>query len=135
MIWSGKNSTFTGPNVQWSPRYLWNDCYTQSGFWCFALLQPQDSHLRAIRAKKSPCGAWLHFLVGQKRSLTRLVILKSLPMSPAYFYQCHLWKYRHRVYWYLSHPLSILKVIFLKSNPFRFEETLNLSPSIEKVTQ
>jgi hypothetical protein len=29
-------------------------------------------------------------------------------------------------YWYLSHPLSILKVIFLKSNPFRFEETLIL---------
>jgi hypothetical protein len=26
VIWSGKSSTFTWPNVQWSPRYLWNDC-------------------------------------------------------------------------------------------------------------
>jgi hypothetical protein len=25
-FWSSKSSTLTGPNVQWSPRYLWNDC-------------------------------------------------------------------------------------------------------------
>jgi hypothetical protein len=39
---------------------------------------------------------------------------------------CHLWKcrYRARVYWNLSYPLSILKVIFLESNPLRFIETL-----------
>ena len=30
---------------------------------------------------------------------------------------CHLWKCRYRVYWNISYPLSILKVIFLKSNP------------------
>jgi hypothetical protein len=35
-----------------------------------------------------------------------------------------LWKYRHRVYWILWYSLSILKVTFLKSNPFRFKETL-----------
>jgi hypothetical protein len=29
------------------------------------------------------------------------------------------------VYWNLSYPLSILKVIFLKSNPLRFIETFN----------
>jgi hypothetical protein len=41
---------------------------------------------RAIRAKKSPCEGSLRFLVGQKRSSSRLVILKSRPMSPpAYF--------------------------------------------------
>jgi hypothetical protein len=35
--------------------------------------------------KKSPCEGWLCFLVGQKRSSSRLVILKSRPMSPALF--------------------------------------------------
>jgi hypothetical protein len=33
--------------------------------------------------KKSPCEGKLHFLAGQKRSSSRLVILKSRPMSPA----------------------------------------------------
>jgi hypothetical protein len=42
----------------------------------------QGSRWRAIRAKKSPCEGWLRFLVGQKRSSSRLVILKSRPMSP-----------------------------------------------------
>ena len=47
---------------------------------------PQGSRWRAIRAKKSPCEGWLRFPVGQKRSSSRLVILKSRPMSPsAYF--------------------------------------------------
>ena len=32
----------------------------------------QDSRSRAIQAKKSPCGCWLHFLVGQKQSLSQL---------------------------------------------------------------
>ena len=47
--------------------------------------------------------------------------------SSAYFLlTCHLWKCRYRahVYWNLSYPLSILKVIFLESNPLRFIETL-----------
>jgi hypothetical protein len=42
---------------------------------------------------------------------------------PHIFSTCHLWKCRHRahVYWNLSYPLlSILKVIFLESNPLRF---------------
>jgi hypothetical protein len=30
---------------------------------------------------------------------------------------------KENVYWNLSYPLSILKVIFLKSNPFQFKET------------
>ena len=42
----------------------------------------QGSSWRAIRAKNSPCEGWLLFLVGQKRSSSRLVILKSRPMSP-----------------------------------------------------
>ena len=71
-----------------------------------------------------PCEGWLRFLVGQKRSSSSLVILKSCPMLPAYVCHCHLWKYRHRVYWILWYPLIILKVAFLKSNPFRFKETL-----------
>ena len=46
----------------------------------------QGSRWRAIRVKKLPCEGWLRFLVGQKRSSSRLVILKSRPMSPpAYF--------------------------------------------------
>jgi hypothetical protein len=48
--------------------------------------QAEGSRWRAIRAKKSPCEGWLRFLVGQKRSSSRLVSLKSRPMSPpAYF--------------------------------------------------
>jgi hypothetical protein len=43
---------------------------------------------------------------------------------PHIFATCHLWKYRHRVYWILCYSLSILKVTFLKSNLFRFKETL-----------
>jgi len=39
----------------------------------------QGSRWRAILAKKSPCEGWLRFLVGQKRSSSRLVILKSRP--------------------------------------------------------
>jgi hypothetical protein len=83
-------------------------------------------YCRAIRAKKSPCEGWLRFTVGQKRSSSRLVILKS--RHPRIFSTtCHLWKCRHcaRVYWNLSYPLlSILKVIFLERNPLRFIETL-----------
>jgi hypothetical protein len=39
---------------------------------------------------------------------------------------CHLWKCRHHahVYWNLMYPLSILKVVFLESNPLWFIETL-----------
>ena len=37
------------------------------------------------RAKKSPCEGLLRFLVGQKRSSSCLVILKSRPVSPASF--------------------------------------------------
>ena len=53
-------------------------------------------------------------------------------MLPAYFcHVCHLWKYQHRVYWILWYSSSILKVTFLKSNPFRFKETL-ISFNIKK---
>ena len=34
------------------------------------------------------CEGWLRFLVGQKRSSNRLIILKSHPMLPAHF--CHV---------------------------------------------
>ena len=58
-----------------------------------------------------------------KWSSSRLIIMKSLPMSPsAYFlFIRHLWKcqYRARVYWNLSYPFSIFKMIFLESNPLR----------------
>ena len=46
----------------------------------------QGSRWRAIRAKKSPCEGWLRFIVGQKRSSSRLVILKSRPMSPPTYF-------------------------------------------------
>jgi len=72
----------------------------------------------------SPCGGWLRFLVGQKRSSSRLVILKS---RPRIFATCHLWKCQYRVYWNLSYLLSILKVIFLKSNLFRLKKLSILS--------
>ena len=51
----------------------------------------------------------------------------ALCRRPRIFSTCHLWKcqYRARVYWNLSYPLlSILKMIFLESNPLRFIETL-----------
>jgi hypothetical protein len=111
-----------------SPRKSWYDkklnFRIDFEFWCLAPLQ--GSRWRVIQVKKSPCEGWLRFLVGQKRSSSHLVILKSRTMSPpAYF--LHLWKcqYCARVYWNLSYPLlSILKVIFLESNPLRFLETL-----------
>ena len=66
-----------------------------------------------------------------KRSSSRLVILKCHPMTlPVYFLHLSFIKmsidvYRARVYWNLSYPLiSILKVIFLESNPMWFIETL-----------
>ena len=86
--------------------------------------ESQGSCWRVIRAKKSPCEGWLYFLVGQKRSSSHLVILKSRPHISS---TCHLWKCRYcaRVYWNLLYPLlSILNVIFLESNPLRFIETL-----------
>ena len=87
--------------------------------------QIQGSRWRAIRAKKSPCEGWLRFLVGQKRSSSRLVIFKSRPMSPPTYFLIWKCQYRARVYWNTSYPvLSILKVIFLESNPLRFIETL-----------
>jgi hypothetical protein len=47
--------------------------------------------------------------------------------SPVHFFVTwHLWKCWFRVYWNLSYPLSILEVIFLKSNSFRFIETFIL---------
>ena len=50
----------------------------------------------------------------------------ALCHRPHIFSTCHLWKcrYRARVYWNLSYTLSILKVIFLESNPLRFIEIL-----------
>ena len=71
-----------------SPRKSWYDkkinFRIDFEFWGLAPLQ--GSRWRAIRVKKSPCEGWLHFLVGQKWSSSRLVILKSRPMSPpAYF--------------------------------------------------
>ena len=52
-----------------------------------------------------------------------LVILKSRPMLPAYFCHVPFMKISTSCLWY---SLSILKVTFLKSNPFRFKETLIL---------
>jgi hypothetical protein len=43
---------------------------------------------------------------------------------PHIFSTCHLWKCRYHVYWNLLYLFSILKVIFLKSNPLWFKETL-----------
>jgi hypothetical protein len=69
----------------------------------------------------SPCEGWLCFIVGQKQSSSRLVILKSRSMSPEYFLYVsfNLWICRYRVYWNwnLLYLLRILKVIVLKSNP------------------
>ena len=50
-----------------------------------------------------------------------LVILKSRPMLPAYFCHVPFMKISTSCLWY---SLSILKVTFLKSNPFLFKETL-----------
>jgi hypothetical protein len=95
--------------------------YTQSGFRYFDFLQPQGSRLRVILLKKSSCGAWLRFLVGQKRSPSRLVA--------RVFLTCVIYENVDIVFIgicnkHVSYPLSILNVIFLKSNSFRFKETL-----------
>ena len=118
----GMNINVSFKTIQWNLKMCLN---------AISILMPsiyryeQGSLWRAIRAKKSPCEGWLRFLVGQTRSSSRLVILKSRRLH--IFSTCHLWKcqYRARVYWNLSYPLlSILKVIFLESNPWRFIETL-----------
>ena len=85
----------------------------------------QASRWRVIRAKMSPCEGWLCFVVGQKRSSSRLVILRSRPMSPpAYFLHLSFMKMSISCTCLLkSYPLSILKVTFLESNPLRFIET------------
>ena len=49
------------------------------------IMKKYMARLRAIQAKKSPCGAWLGFLIGQKRTSSCHVILKS---CPTYF--CHM---------------------------------------------
>ena len=117
-------------NIQWH-RQAKNGCFLLQQVCIFCL--DSNEHWRAIWSKKSPCEGWLRFLVGQKRSSSRLVILKSRPMSPparvvhTFSPLVILWKCRYRahVYWNLSYPLlSILKVIFLESNPLRFIETL-----------
>jgi hypothetical protein len=48
------------------------------------------------------------------------------------FAMCYLWKCWYRVYWNLSYPLSFLKVIFLKSNPFWFKEIVILVNNKQK---
>jgi hypothetical protein len=95
--------------------------YTQSGFRYFDDLQTQGSRLRTTLLKKLSCGARLCFLVGQQRSPNCFVILKSWFMSPAYFYHVVIYENVNIVFIgiynkHVSHPLSILKVIFLKSN-------------------
>ena len=52
------------------------------------------------------------------------------PCRTHIFATFHLWNCLYRVYWNLSYPLSILKVIFLKSDPFRFKETIILVNNI-----
>ena len=85
------------------------------------LLTMQGSHWRVIRAKKSPCEGWLRFLV---KIMSPFNFEVALCRRPRIFSTCHLWKcqYRTRVYWNLWYPLlSILKVIFLESNPLQFQ--------------
>jgi hypothetical protein len=57
-----------------------NGCFLLQQVCIFCL--ESNEHWRAIWSEKSPCEGWLRFLVGQKRSSSRLVILKSRPMSP-----------------------------------------------------
>jgi hypothetical protein len=51
---------------------------------------------------------------------------KHVRFETRIFATCHLWKCRYRVYWNISYSLSILKVIFLKSNSLRFIATLQI---------
>jgi hypothetical protein len=70
----------------------------------------QGSCGRAIRAKKSPCEGWLLFLVGQKRSSSHLVILKSRPMSPpAYFLHLSFMKMSISCTYLLKSIVSVIK--------------------------
>ena len=70
----------------------------------------QGSRWRAIQAKKSPCEGWLRFLVCQKRSSSRLVMLKSCPMSlPAYFLHLSFMKMLISCTCLLKYIVSIIK--------------------------
>ena len=67
------------------------------------------------------------------RSSNRLVILNNCPICVWHsriFAACHLWKCPHCVYWNLSYSFCVLKVIFLKSNSFRFIETLHIKMAL-----
>ena len=66
------------------------------------------------------CEGRLRFLVGQKRSSSSLVILKSRLMLPAYFCRAIY----ENIDIVVIEFYGILKVTFSKSNPFRFKETL-----------
>ena len=58
-----------------------------------------------------------------KIDITFLLVKSEVQSRLVIFATCHIWKCRYHVYWNLSYSLSILKVAFLKSNPFRFKET------------
>jgi hypothetical protein len=91
-------------------------CIWKKSYLLYKIILVPGLTLETTRAKKSLCEGWLRFLVGQKRSSSRLVILKSRPRR--------LWKCRYHVYWNLLCPSSILKVIFLNTS------TLCNAPSI-----
>ena len=78
---------------------------------------------------------WLQIYKGMiiTRSSSQLVILNNRSICvwhPRIFATCLLWKCRYRVYWNLSYSWSILKVIFLKNNPFCFIETLQIQMTL-----
>ena len=62
---------------------MWN-CIVFTTIWIYIFSTKSLSN-KVIRAKKSPCEGWLRFLVGQKQSSSRLVILNSRPLTSAYF--------------------------------------------------
>ena len=62
---------------------MWN-CIVFTTIWIYIFSTKSLSN-KVIRAKKSPCEGWLRFLVDQKQSSSRLVILNSRPLSSAYF--------------------------------------------------
>ena len=125
LFWSSSRSFFLSSSLHSPSSSLSLLSYTQTWFYeankNAEIGKPkywiQGSRWRAIRAKKSPYEGWLRFLVDQKRSSSRLVILKSRPMSPpAYFLHLSFMKMSISCTCLLKSIVSIIKYVYFESD-------------------
>jgi hypothetical protein len=82
---------------------------------CLYVNSSIDCNINLVSSIKYQCGSikiWNKFWMANLCTVNMNILNMGSILST-----CHLWKCRYRVYWNISYPLSILKVIFLKSNP------------------